>query len=203
MSNEIYTIGYASFSISDFLKALLNHNIDVVADVRSQPYSRFKPEFNRENLKTVLKNSNIGYAFLGDQCGARIDAPECYVDGKIDFNRVVQNKEFQKGLRRLQKAMENYRIAIMCAENDPINCHRAILICRNLRSENIVIKHIIENGLVENHLDTEKRLIRIHRLDQSLLYPSDAERLEEAYNLQGETIAYANPPDLKKAIGDK
>jgi uncharacterized protein (DUF488 family) len=203
MNNEIYSIGYASYSISDFLKVLADYGIDVVADVRSQPYSRFKPEFNRENLKNVLQTNNIGYAFLGDQCGARIDAPECYVDGKIDFDRVRQNKEFQKGLRRLRKAMENYRIAIMCAERDPINCHRAILICRNLRSEQVVIKHIVENGLVENNLDTEKRLIRIHRLDQALLYPSDAERIEEAYNLQGEIIAYTDPIDLKRAIGEQ
>jgi uncharacterized protein (DUF488 family) len=203
MNNQIYSIGYASFSISDFLKALLNYDIDVVADVRSQPYSRFKPEFNRENLKTVLKNSNIGYAFLGDQCGARIDDPDCYVDGKIDFNRVAQNKEFQKGLKRLKKAMENYRIAIMCAERDPINCHRTVLICRNLCFEHIVIKHIVGNGLIEDHLDTERRLIRIHKLDQSLLYLSDAERLEEAYNLQGKIITYTDPSDHKKAMGEK
>jgi uncharacterized protein (DUF488 family) len=203
MNNKIYSIGYASFSMSDFLKALSSHRIDVVADVRSQPYSRFKPEFNRENLISILKDNNIGYAFLGDQCGARIGIPECYIAGKIDFNRVRQSGEFQRGLRRLQKAMENYRIAIMCAERDPINCHRTILICRSLRSEHVVIKHIVENGLVENHLDTEKRLIRIHKLDQSLLYPSDAERLEEAYNRQGEVIAYTDLTDSKNQLETK
>jgi len=190
MGNLIYSIGYSSYAISDFVKAIVAYGIDVIADVRSQPYSRYKPEYNRENLKQTLKQNGIAYVFLGDQCGARIQAPECYVNGKVSFELVKRNKDFQTGLQRLRKGMQTHRIAIMCAERDPINCHRAILICRNLRAHDVVINHIVDNGLLENHVDTEKRLIRIHGLEKALLYPTETERLDEAYRLQSEAIAY-------------
>ncbi len=192
MIHEIYSIGYAAFSIGEFVNALLKHGINAIADVRSQPYSRFKPEFNRDNLRRVLRTHNIGYVFLGDECGARIGSSEYYVNGKVSFDLVKDDKGFQRGLRRLRKGAGKYRLAIMCAEKDPIMCHRTILICRNLRSPDIVIKHIIENGFIEDHSDTEKRLLRIHNLDRSDLYSTYGERLEEAYSRQGEKIAY-NP----------
>jgi uncharacterized protein (DUF488 family) len=202
MGNEIYSIGYSSYAIADFIKAIIAYRIDVIADVRSQPYSRHKPEYNRESLKQTLKRNGIAYAFLGDQCGARIQAPECYVNGKVSFELVTHNKDFQTGLQRLRKGMQVHRIAIMCAERDPINCHRAILICRNLRAHDVVINHIVDNGLIENHLDTEKRLIRIHGLDKALLYPTEAERLDEAYRLQSDVIAYVeSTQDVEK--GDR
>ena len=85
VDNEIYSIGYSSFTVADFIRAIASYRIDVVADVRSQPYSRYRPEFNRETLKHILKQNGIAYVFLGDQCGARIQAPECYVNGKVSF----------------------------------------------------------------------------------------------------------------------
>ena len=88
MINEIYTIGYSSFSIEEFIKTIKKYKITAVADVRSQPYSQYKPEFNRENLKDKLNEHKIAYVFLGDQCGARIDEPECYSHGKVDFKLV-------------------------------------------------------------------------------------------------------------------
>lgn len=204
MFNDIYTIGYSSFSIEEFLKTLIKNKITATADVRSQPYSQFKSEFNRENLKNILMKNQIAYVFLGNQCGARIDAPEYYLNGKVNFNLVKHNKEFREGLTRLRNGMENYRVAIMCAEKDPLNCHRTILICRNLRSGPITIKHILENGLIEDHLGAEKRLIRIHKLDKSDMFCSEAERLEEAYNRQGDKIAFSNSGETqRKVIGEK
>ncbi len=204
VDNEIYSIGYSSFTVADFIRAIASYRIDVVADVRSQPYSRYRPEFNRETVKHILKQNGIAYVFLGDQCGARIQAPECYVNGKVSFELVKHNKEFQTGLERLRKGMQLHRIAIMCAERDPINCHRAILICRHLRSQNVVIKHIVDNGLIENHADTEKRLVRLHGLDKALLYPTEAERLDEAYKLQSEVIAYSERTDnTERGVGER
>ena len=186
----IYSIGYATHTIESFIDTLKKFNITAIADVRSQPYSKFKPEFNRENLKQALINNGIEYVFLGDNVGARIEAPECYKNGHADYGLISKHPLFQKGLARIVKGIKKYSIAIMCAEKDPINCHRTILICKQLKNNNIQIIHIIDSNTTENHTETEFRLMKLYRLDQPDLFMKDSEKLEEAYNRQGEKIAY-------------
>lgn len=190
MNKEIFTIGYSSFSLKVFLNTLKKYKITAVADVRSQPYSQFKPEFNRENLKEELYKNNIAYAFLGEECGARVDDPKCYIDGKVNYELVAKNPTFKKGLERIIKGMEKFSIALMCAEKDPITCHRTILVCRNLQSAGVEIKHILSNGRVEKHKDSEQRLMRLFNLNHPDMFRSEEQRLEDAYSLQGEKIAY-------------
>lgn len=190
MTKEIFTIGYSSFSIEVFLNTLKKYNITAIADVRSQPYSRFKPEFNRENLKGELNKSNIAYVFLGEECGARINDPKCFTDGKVDYRLVAINPTFNKGLERIKKGLEKFSIALMCAEKDPITCHRTILICRSLLSAGIKIKHILSNGRVEEHKNSEQRLMRLFNLNHPDMFHSEEQRLEDAYSRQGEKIAY-------------
>lgn len=187
---ELFTIGYSSFSIKSFIEILSKYNITAIADVRSSPYSRFKPEFVLKNIKKILSENNIAYIFLGDLCSARIDSPECYGNGKVNFKLIEKHEKFAMCLNRIKEGMKDYRIALMCAEKDPITCHRTILICRNLRSPSIKIRHILENGSIEEHADTEKRLMRLYKLDQSDMYRSEVMRLEEAYDLQGDKIAF-------------
>jgi uncharacterized protein (DUF488 family) len=193
---SIYTIGYSVHSADSFIDILRKHNISAVADVRSQPYSQFKPEFNREKLKLILKQSEMAYVFLGNYIGARIDAPECYKNGKADYQLIAKHPFFRQGLERIRSGMQKYNIALMCAEKDPVNCHRAILICRYLRDNYVEIKHIIDSAL-ETHSDTEKRLMKMFKLDQPDLFKTERERLEESYNRQGEKIAF------KKDEGDE
>ncbi len=188
--DKIYSIGYATHTIESFIDTLKKFNITAIADVRSQPYSKFKPEFNRENLKQALFNNGIEYVFLGDNVGARIEALECYKNGHADYDLISKHPLFQKGLARIVKGMKKYSIAIMCAEKDPINCHRTILICKQLKNNNIQIIHIIDSNTTENHTETEFRLMKLFRLDQPDFFMKDSERLEEAYNRQGEKIAY-------------
>lgn len=190
MNKELFTIGYSSFSLKVFLNTLKKYKITAVADVRSQPYSQFKPEFNRENLKEELYKNNIAYAFLGEECGARVDDPKCYIDGKVNYELVAKNPTFKKGLERIIKGMEKFSIALMCAEKDPITCHRTILVCRNLQSAGVEIKHILSNGRVEKHKDSEQRLMRLFNLNHPDMFRSEEQRLEDAYSLQGEKIAY-------------
>ena len=196
---EIFTIGYSSFSLELFINTLKKYKITAIADVRSQPYSKFKSEFNRENLKKVLYKNNIAYAFLGEECGARVDNPKCYIDGKANYEIVAKNQKFKKGLERIKKGMEKYNIALMCAEKDPIACHRTILVCRNLKSSGVEIKHILSNGNVEKHIDTEQRLMRRFNLNHPDMFRSEEQRLDEAYSWQGEEIAYkiAEPSNEK------
>lgn len=186
----IHTIGYAAHTIESFIAALEKFNITAIADVRSQPYSKFKPEFNRENLIKVLKNNRIEYAFLGDNIGARIKAPECYKNGQVDYELISKHPLFQEGIDRLLKGMEKFSIALMCAEKDPINCHRTILICKNLKKYQIQINHIIDANTFENHIETEYRLLKRFNLEQPDLFMNEAQRLAEAYSRQEEKIAY-------------
>jgi uncharacterized protein (DUF488 family) len=190
MGNELFTIGYSPHILNSFLRNLKKHQITAVADVRSSPYSQFKPEFNKENLAEFLKKHQIAYVFLGDFCGARVKDTSCYVNGKVDYALVAKNPKFKKGLKRIMDGLEKFRIALMCAEKDPITCHRTILICRNLMSEGINIKHIMSNGKVEAHKDSEQRLLKLFNLNHPDMFRSEEQRLAEAYSRQGEKIAY-------------
>jgi len=186
----IYTIGYAPHTLETFVETLKVHQVSAVVDVRSSPYSQYKSEFNRETLKDYLKANQIAYVFLGDYCGARVKDPSCYVNGKVDYRLVAENQKFKEGLDRIKKGMENFSIALMCAEKDPITCHRTILICRNLLSSEIKIKHILSDASVEEHKDSENRLLKIFKLNHPDLFRSEQQRLDDAYSRQGEKIAY-------------
>ena len=192
---KIYTIGYSPHTLQSFVEALEKYKISAIADVRSSPYSQFKPEFNRETLKKHLKSCNMSYVFIGDYLGARVDDLSCYVNGKVDYKLVSKTNNFQEGLARILKGMKNYNLAIMCAEKDPITCHRTILIARNLISAGIIVRHIIENADIEDHKDSEKRLMKLFKLDEADLFISEEKRLEDAYARQGKKIAYVMPED--------
>jgi uncharacterized protein (DUF488 family) len=187
---DLFTIGYSSYDIKLFIKVLHNFHISAVVDVRSSPYSQFKSEFNKETIQNFLRINNIAYVFLGDYCGARVEDPSCYEKGKVNYNLVAENQKFQEGLKRIKTGMKKFRIALMCAEKDPITCHRTILICRNLISPEIKIKHILNNGEIEKHKDSEDRLMKKFDLHLPDLFRSEQQRLDNAYFLQGEEIAY-------------
>ena len=197
---EIYTIGYSTFIIESFLAVLRKYSINVVADVRSSPYSKYKPEFNKNELKHTLSNHNFSYVFLGDQCGARIKSPECYINGKADYNLISKHPLFIQGLDRIKTGIEKYRIVLMCAEKDPITCHRMILICKNLKAPEIQIYHILENTNLETQQNSEKRLLELYNLDQPHLFETENDQLNEAYERQASKIAYSQEIDIEKII---
>lgn len=186
---ELYTIGHSNHFIERFLELVLRHRIEVLCDVRSVPYSRQNPQFNREHLKQTLKKAEIKYIFLGKELGARTDDPTCYIDGKVDYHQLAKTSIFQEGLSRLNQGIDNYRVALMCAEKDPVTCHRTILICRQLRSENIEIKHILDNGEIEYNKHLEQRLMCLVRVQQDL-FSSLEDLIEQSYDRQGQKIAY-------------
>jgi uncharacterized protein (DUF488 family) len=173
-----------------FMAMLKEHNIDTLCDVRSSPYSRFTPQFNRESLKEDLAKHRILYLYLGAELGPRSSDPSCYENGKVQYKRLVEKEIFQQGLDRLRKGINTYRIALMCAEKDPLTCHRMILICRNLRGEDILIRHILEDGSLEDNRDTEQRLMKLLKIDPADLFSSEEEQIQRAYDLQAEKVAY-------------
>ncbi len=190
MINKLFTIGYASFSIKDFVSTLQQHKINALVDVRSAPYSKYKPEFKKDSLNKLLVDNNISYIFSGKYVGARVEDPTCYIDGKLNYGLLKKTRNYQTGINRILNGMKDCRIALMCAEKDPANCHRTFLICRTLQSYPIMILHILEDGSLEEHSDTERRLLKLHGLDQEDIFRSETERFEEVYDRMCEEITF-------------
>jgi uncharacterized protein (DUF488 family) len=192
MITTLFTIGHSGRSLDEFIALLKQYKITALCDVRSMPYSRRNPQFNREPLQQNLKSRNIDYIFLGEELGARSKDPSTYVAGKALFSKIAELPLFKQGLKRIKLGMENdYVLALMCAEKDPLSCHRSILICRNLRDVNIDIRHIIDSKSIETQSDLEQRLVKQLKISPDLFKdkgPSDL--VERAYDIQGDRIAY-------------
>lgn len=193
MTNMLFTIGYSGQLIDDFIRLLEQHKISALCDVRSLPYSSRNPQFNREPLKKALKSHSIEYVFLGDELGARPKDPSCYIEGKAIYQKIADSTMFKTGLERIRLGMQkNYVLALMCAEKDPMTCHRSILICRSLRNTEIDIRHIIDHETTETQANLEKRLIAQLKLHPDMFRDKESTALiERAYDLQGDRIAYA------------
>ena len=190
MANIVFTIGHSTHPMQDFVSLLNRYNITAVADVRSHPYSRYNPQYNQKKIKDYLREYGIKYVFLGEELGARSQDPNCYEDGKVQFDRLSQTELFQKGIERIVTGVKKYKIALMCAEKDPIDCHRTILVSRRLSEEGLKVNHILADGSVESQGDIEQRLISIFKMDGGDLFLSDEEIREQAYRKQGDVIAY-------------
>jgi len=178
----IYAIGHSDHTIERFIELLKIHGITAVADVRSAPYSRRHPQFNKDAIDDSLKAVGIAYVFLGKELGARQQV--------ADFDSIALTDGFKSGIERVLKGSEDHRIALMCAEKEPLNCHRTLLVCRNLKKQAIDIMHILYDGTLEYHRDTESRLLKLTGCDKEELFMSDTERLELAYKKRGGDIAY-------------
>lgn len=192
MVQELFTIGHSDHKMFDFLRLLRSHGITALVDVRSHPISRVHPQFNKKILAADLKKAKIAYVFLGRELGARRVESSCYVDGRAEYGRIVALPIFQEGLRRIREGIQSYRIALMCAERDPLDCHRGILICRHLRNKAVSIQHIREDGRLEPQRAFEKRLLDRLEIEPDLFNGSRAfeHLVEKAYDIQGKKIAY-------------
>jgi uncharacterized protein (DUF488 family) len=190
MGDLVYTIGHSTHSTEKLIELLAGHGVTAVADVRSQPYSRINPQFNRETLRADLKTAGIAYVFLGRELGARSDDRSCYVEGKVQYDVLARTALFQEGLTRLAQGIRSHRIALMCAEKDPLTCHRAILVCRHLAGLGIAAQHILEDGRLESHDDALTRLLAELGVAEPDLFRSHDELIVEAYSRRGQEIAY-------------
>jgi uncharacterized protein (DUF488 family) len=190
MASEVFTIGHSTHPIEKFIELLAVHQILVVADVRSSPFSKFNPQFNRDNLQNSLKASGIRYVFLGKELGARSEDAACYVADKVQYDRLARTSLFQSGLDRVIEGANNYRIALMCAEKDPLDCHRTILVARELLKRGLTITHILEDGSLESHTESILRLVATLGMSLDDMFISRDEIIEQAYNKQANRIAY-------------
>ena len=187
----IHTIGHSNHPIDRFLGLLQPHGITAVADVRSTPYSRFNPQFRREKLQAALAGAGIQYVFLGEELGARSRDPTCYdPDGRVSYARLAKTDLFRRGIERLKTGMAEHRISLMCAEREPLECHRTILVARELTRDGVAVPHILGDGSLETHEHAMQRLAASLNLTDTDLFSNPADLLERAYDLQAARIAY-------------
>lgn len=149
-TSQVFSVGHSSHSLDAFLRLLTGNRVEVLVDVRSQPYSRFSPHFNRESLELAVRRAGIKYLFLGEELGGRPTGDEFYDDqGHVLYGRVAQSPLFLEGIKRLEDGISRYRIALMCSEEDPAGCHRHLLVGRVLADRGVTVHHIRGDGRVE------------------------------------------------------
>jgi uncharacterized protein (DUF488 family) len=154
---RILTIGHSNHALAQFLALLEGARVSAVADVRSRPVSRWVPHFNREALQAALAERGISYEFLGRELGGRPGDPALMKGGKPDYAAMARTPAFAAGLARVVETGAKERVALLCAERDPIDCHRFLLIGRELAARQVGVAHILAGGTLETHADTERR----------------------------------------------
>lgn len=185
----LYTIGHSTQSIEEFTELLLKYHVEAIADVRSGPYSKMFPWFNRKELAKSLQAVGIKYVFLGEELGARRDEPCCYIGTRADYDLISKCEAFQKGIKRLENGIQNLKISLMCAEKDPIDCHRTILVARH--AQNFCnVSHIHLDATTETHAELEKRLVKMMGMGHKDLFLPYEEQLANAYKKRGEQINF-------------
>lgn len=185
----IYTVGHSNHPIDRFIGLLQAHGITALADVRSTPYSRFNPQFRREKLHAVLAAAGIQYVFLGEELGARSQDPAVYdANDRVSYALLAKTDLFRRGIGRLKTGMAEHRISLMCAEREPLECHRTILVSRELVREGVPVSHILADGLLEAHEHAMQRLVASLKLPEADLFGDPVER---ALDLQASKMGYA------------
>lgn len=179
----IYTIGYGAREINELVAVLRSFNIAYLIDIRSKPYSSFKPDFSKQALASHLEQAGIRYVFMGDTLGGQPDTPDCYVDGKVDYEKVAQQPFYQTGIGRIVEAFRQQQLVVlMCSEGRPEQCHRTKLIGRTLAKEGVALAHIDENDQL---ISQEDVLLRLNR-GQPSLFGDDFQRFTSRQRYQQE-----------------
>ena len=190
--STIFTVGHSRYKIEYLIKLITKHKITAIADVRSIPYSRINPQFNKESLQSKLRQHGIAYVFLGKELGARPEDQSCYINGKVSFDAIMKTALFRQGIKRLLEGMEQYKVSLLCSEKDPIYCHRTILVSKYIYSLGLTVYHIHEDSHLESHEALIERLLRMYDLEEEDFFMSRDERVERAFTLQEGRIAHDN-----------
>jgi uncharacterized protein (DUF488 family) len=194
---ECFTVGHSNHEVGQFIDLLKNQEISCLCDVRSSPYSKFTSQFNKENLDTELKKKGVLYVYLGNKLGGRYwDPALLYSNGVVNYNKVIQQQGFCEGINSvILNIKKGLRIALMCAEKNPLDCHRFLLVARALTNKGVRVKHILETGKVVLNEDLEKQLLLKYKneLDQFLFFQeatSKEKTLEEAYQKRNQEVGF-------------
>jgi len=193
MDRHLFSIGHSNRSKEEFVQLLRLHGVNVVCDVRSHPFSRQWPHFNKAELQTWLKDAEIAYVFLGEELGGRPADPTLYdQQGRVSYEKLSLSPNFRRGVERLLNGIrKSFVPALLCAERDPAECHRAILIGRHLSKLGCNIEHILDESSAETQKDLERRLMSNLRVYPDMLRGETPDSVvNRAYEMQGQRIAY-------------
>src|SRR4029077_1534488 len=170
-SPHVLTIGHSNHTVEHFLSLLKAHAVQVVVDTRSQPYSKYATQFDHEALKLALQDAGIRYLYLGRELGGRPEGDEFYDgDGHVLYDRVAATCLFQEGLSRLERGIREYKLALLCAEENPAACHRRLLVGRVLLERGVQVDHIRGDGRIQT--EEEVAAEALSNRDQLTLFQS-------------------------------
>ena len=187
----VFTIGHSTHTLDEFVALLRRHRVTVVADVRAAPYSRFNPQFKRDSLAAGLGALGLEYIFLGRELGGRSADSADYRNGRIDYARVRETERFRRGVERVVRGAEGRRTALMCAEKEPLDCHRTLLVAPALEARDIAVAHILADGELEPHAATMDRLLDLLKRPRADLFRTRGEIVAEAMASQAARVAHA------------
>ena len=188
--STIFTVGHSTLTIEALQDRLAAHGVQAVADVRTSPYSQRLSWFNRESLSASLNQVDVSYVFLGDELGGRPSGRGLMgPDGRALYREMAKTTKFRQGIKRLLDGSDRMKICLLCSEQDPMKCHRALLVARQLSLEGVPVIHILGSGQTETHGEFERRLLDTTNMAPELTR-SDEEILNEAYEKQSARVAY-------------
>lgn len=190
--HPIFTIGHSNHSMGAFISLLHEHGIHEVVDVRSSPYSRYTPHFNFDMISGALEQKGISYSFRGGELGGRPADQSCYdSDGRVLYDRIADTDPFDGSIGSLVRSADERRIVLMCAEKQPLDCHRTLLIAPALAERRVTVEHILADGSLESHGDAMNRLMDSFRLPRhGDLFRSRNEVVADALSRQAKKVAH-------------
>jgi uncharacterized protein (DUF488 family) len=196
----ILTIGHSTHGYENFLSLLRGAQVTAVADVRSSPFSRHQPDFNRPDLEKELRADKIQYSFLGEELGGRPRSKSLFLEGVADYEKMARTPEFERGIDRLIDGSSRFRIALMCSEHDPLDCHRCLLVGRALKQRRFSVDHILFNGSQKSQNQIEDELLAMLKQNRADFFPED--QIASAYRDRSLKVAYSElrtPPPPQNA----
>jgi uncharacterized protein (DUF488 family) len=205
LAERLFSIGHSNLEFPRFVQLLQQSGVCAIADVRSQPSSKWVPWCNRPNLEQQLGDYEIRYHFMGDLLGGRPRQANVYdSDGRVDYERVKTTPGFQRGLDRLSAALDDFRVAMLCSEEDPIDCHRGLLIASAIKERGIITTHIRSDGSLESQIEFEARVIEVTGVGAGILdglfagslsEEDHRQMLADAYRKQSQRKAFRLSPE--------
>lgn len=197
---EIYTIGHSNYTVEKLIDMLRHYNINCVVDIRGTPYSKYNVQFDKETIRYTLSKAGFIYIYMAKELAAKRINKQSYNDeGYSDFEKVINEKEFLEGIERLKNGCnKGYKIALLGAMQEPIRCHRSILVGKALRKAGFDVKHILDDYSIASQDDIEQMLLDKYFSNRNQMTIDDLignvltreEMIEEGYRIANKEIGY-------------